>query len=107
MNTFKLEITKSLIDVILITCFSGEVSQEKLKSVHTSDKMGVFKESKACTPSKPELCDYNIYIIKCFTLDHLEFLSSSAGNTGLMLVPCRTLLSVMSTGVCLLRFLRH
>ncbi|XP_050951372.1 uncharacterized protein cusr [Labeo rohita] len=59
---------------------SGEVSQDKLKSVKTSDKMGVFKESQTCTPT---------------------------GNTGLMLVPCRMLLSVMSTAVCLLWLLRH
>lgn len=102
--------TKSLIDVILTICFPGVVSQEKLKSVQTSDKMGVFKESKACTPSKPWLCDCNLsinVIIECFTLDHLDFLSSSAGSTGLMLVPCMMLLSVMSTGVYLLGFLGH
>ncbi|RXN33656.1 xaa-Pro aminopeptidase 1 isoform X2 [Labeo rohita] len=29
----------------------GEVSQDKLKSVKTSDKMGVFKESQTCTPN--------------------------------------------------------
>ncbi len=99
---------KSLINVILTTCFPGDVSQEKLKSVQTSNQMGVFKESKACIPSKPWLCDCNINInIECFTLDHLDFLSSSAGNTGLILVPCMMLLSVMSTGVCLLGFLGH
>ncbi|XP_042605270.1 uncharacterized protein LOC109064071 [Cyprinus carpio] len=59
---------------------SGEVSQEKLKSVKTSEKMGVFKESKACTPT---------------------------GNTGLMLDPCRMLLSFMTAAVCLLGLLRH
>lgn len=59
---------------------SGEVSQEKLRSVKTSDKMGVFKESKTCIPT---------------------------GNTGLLLVPCRMLMSVMTAAVCLLRILRH
>lgn len=34
------------------SCFPGEVSQENLKSVKTSEKMGVFRESKACTSSK-------------------------------------------------------
>ncbi|XP_051978260.1 uncharacterized protein LOC127639949 [Xyrauchen texanus] len=57
---------------------SGEVSQDKLKSVKTSEKMGMFKESKTCSPS---------------------------GNTGLMLVPCRTIMIVMTTVVCLLRSL--
>lgn len=55
---------------------SGEVSQEKLKSVKTSEKMGVFRESKACT---------------------------SSGNAGMMLVPGR--MFVMTTAVCLLRSL--
>ncbi|XP_056125745.1 uncharacterized protein cusr [Rhinichthys klamathensis goyatoka] len=59
---------------------SGKVSQEKLSSVKTSDKMGVFKESKKCTPS---------------------------GKAGLMLVPCRMLLSVITAGVFLLGLLRH
>lgn len=43
---------------VVITCFPGEVSQEKLSSVKTSDKMGVFKETKTCSPSKPELFVY-------------------------------------------------
>lgn len=43
-------------NVVLTTCFPGEVSQEKLRSVKTNDKMGVFKESKTCIPSKPEFC---------------------------------------------------
>ncbi|XP_067272279.1 uncharacterized protein cusr isoform X2 [Pseudorasbora parva] len=59
---------------------SGQVSMEKLSLVKTSDKMGMFKESKTCKP---------------------------IGNAGLMLVPCRTLLSVMAAAVCLLASLRH
>ncbi|XP_052445283.1 uncharacterized protein cusr [Carassius gibelio] len=59
---------------------SGEVNLEKLKTVKLSEKMGVFEESKACTP---------------------------IGNTGLMLVPCRMLLSIMLAAVCLLGLLRH
>ncbi|KAA0712361.1 hypothetical protein E1301_Tti018635 [Triplophysa tibetana] len=54
---------------------SGEVSQEKLKSVKTSQKMGVFSESKACT---------------------------SSGNAGITVVSGRMLLIAMTTAVCLL-----
>lgn len=54
-------------NVVVKCCFAGEVSQEKLNSVKTSDKMGVFKESKTCTPSKPELCgNQYLYHVKVF-----------------------------------------
>lgn len=57
---------------------SGKVSQEQLNSVKSNKRMGLFRESKACT---------------------------SGVNTEMMPVPCRILLIVMTTVACLLRSL--
>ncbi|XP_043079468.1 uncharacterized protein cusr [Puntigrus tetrazona] len=59
---------------------SGQVSDEKLSLVLKSDKMGVFKESSIC---------------------------STTGSTGMMLIPCRILLTATLAFLCLLGLLRH